>query len=154
MFKWIGRQLKKEAVYVKEASKKIASVDEIKSNASQIRDGMDRLLGRGKYFRQPRTETFDEASRRLNLTPEKLTNLEKQFSTMALIYATAVAILLIWGWVAMGTTMAGLVASGFALVAAVKWFEMSFRLHQVRNKKLCSVKEFVSTKDWYLEFSR
>ena len=154
MFKWIGRQLKNEAVYVTEASKKIASVDEIKNNATQIRDGVDRILGRGKYARKPRTETFEDASRRLNLNGEKLVNLEKQFSTMALIYITAVAILLIWGWVAMGTMRAGMVATGFALVAAVKWFEMSLRLYQVRNKKLCSVKEFWSTKAWYLEFTR
>lgn len=96
-----------------------------------------------------RTESFEEAIKRLNLTPQDLKEKQNSFFKIALSMGALGAICLIYMLYLLwsGFLGAGLIAFVVALIIFAYAFRFHFWYFQLKNKKLgCTVKEWLDAK--------
>lgn len=114
---------------------------EIKAGAEDIAS-MLRFLNPWKR-RQIRTESFDEAVRRVGADEESLTTTRKAFGFTAFITLVAFLIAFFYGIHSIRATGHGYGILGFAAVNLSLFLTYGFRRWQIQAKRLGSFKEFV-----------
>lgn len=120
------------------------------TRADSAKSGIEAVKAIIRDVRKPaEIETFEEVVARNGLTNRDIAAREAQLKKISIIYFSGVllSILLMAYFQTVSTTLVGV---GAALIAAASWWKWSFRLWQVRARRLGSVAEFMSG-DWYVE---
>jgi hypothetical protein len=148
MINWIKNLGKKTSGY----TAKLVSAEEIKGNASFIKEAGSLLLLPGRAIKNSRVETFDEAVRRQGLTEKDLIQVHFNYSASFYISAFfgAICLALFSNALVAGSIMYALSTLAIFLVCLANAFRFSFRTFQIRHKKLCSVSEWFSRRnEWF-----
>lgn len=148
MINWIKSLGKRTTDY----TAKVVNVEEIKSNASFLKEAGTTLLLPGKTIKNARVETFDEAVRRQGLNDGHLTQVHFNYSASFYVSAFfgAVCIALFANALVAGSVMYSLSTLAIFLVCLANAFRFSFRTFQIRHKRLCSVSEWFARKnEWF-----
>lgn len=148
MINWIKNLGKKTSDY----TAKVVSAEEIKGNASFIKEAGSTLLLPGRAIKNSRVETFDEAVRRQGLTEKDLIQVHFNYSASFYISAFfgAICLALFSNALVAGSIMYALSTLAIFLVCLANAFRFSFRTFQIRHKKLCSVSEWFSRRnEWF-----
>lgn len=148
MINWIKSLGKRTSDY----TAKVVNAEEIKSNASFIKEAGSTLLLPGKTIKNARTESFEEAVRRQNLDEEDLMRVHFNYSASFYVSAFfgAVCFALMANAFVAGSIMYVLSSFAIFLVCLANAFRFSFRCFQIRHRKLCPVSEWFSRKQEWL----
>lgn len=148
MLNWIKSLGKRTTDY----TAKVVNAEEIKSNASFLKEAGATLLLPGKTLRNARVETFDEAVRRQGLNDTHLTQVNFNYSASFYVSAFfgAICIALFANALVAGSVMYSLSTLAIFLVCLANAFRFSFRTFQIRHKRLCSVSEWFARKNEWI----
>lgn len=146
MFGWI----KKKGLNSVDYSKKIIAADEIKKNATDIKDMASILL---KPTKNTRNETFNDAKKRLNVNDMELFQVYKNyFYSFYISFAfSIICFALLMKYLFMDNNiMGGIATLSILCICLANSFRFSFRAFQIKHQKLCTVKEwFDRGNEWF-----
>ena len=149
MFGWI----KKKGLNSVDYSKKVLSADEIKKNATDIKDMASILL---QPTKNTKTETFNDAKRRLNVNDLELIQVYKNYVYsfyVSLAFAIICFTLLMKYLFMDNNIMGGIATLSILCICLANSFRFSFRAFQIKHQKLCTVKEwFDRGNEWFPSF--
>ena len=149
MFVWI----KKKGLNSVDYGKKVIATDEIKKNASDIKDMASILL---KPTKSTKTETFTDAKKRLNINDIELIKIYKNYvySFYVSLGFGFICFALLMKYLFMDNNiMGGIATLSILCICLANSFRFSFRAFQIKHQKLCTVKEwFDRGNEWFPSF--
>ena len=147
MFAWI----KKKGTTSVDYGKKILSTDEIKKNATDIKDMASVLLQHN--LKNTKTETFNDAKKRLNVNDVELIRVYKNYvySFYVSLGFGLICFALLMKYLFMDNNiMGGIATLSILCICLANSFRFSFRAFQIKHQKLCTVKEwFDRGNEWF-----
>lgn len=150
MFEWI----KKKGTTSVDYGKKILSTDEIKKNATDIKDMASVLLQHN--LKNTKTETFNDAKKRLNVNDVELIKVYKNYVYsfyISLAFGIICFTLLMKYLFIDNNIMGGIATLSILCICLANSFRFSFRAFQIKHQKLCTVKEwFDRGNEWFPSF--
>ena len=149
MFGWI----KKKGLNSVDYGKKVIAADEIKKNASDIKDMASILL---KPTKSTKVETFNDAKKRLNVNDSELIQVYKNYVYsfyVSLVFGIISFTLLMKYLFMDNNIMGGIATLSILCICLANSFRFSFRAFQIKHQKLCTVKEwFDRGNEWFPSF--
>ena len=100
-----------------------------------------------------KSESFEDAVRRFNLTEADIESRHTQFKWMGRIYFVGFLAAITCGLIFDGI-LPKISGIGLSMIPLSLWFRWSFRSWQVRIRRLGSPKEFVNESGWFAEAFR
>ena len=134
--------LKNRKNNIKEFGKNVINYKELSENIYFVKDSINKLNPKNK-IKNSRTETFEEAKKRLNLTDEDINKTNKNFVYMfyiSLFFAIILFSLSVYFLFSEKLIIKSLATISIMLVACANMFKFSFRSYQIRKQNLCDVK--------------
>lgn len=124
------------------ATKAAAGVETIKQQGAVINSFMERLRAKKEY----RRETFDQAVDRLGVDEEQLARVQLALQRQAWFFGACMSIsFLMMGLVDSMITAVNCLSAGLVFLAL--WFRAAFRVGQIEQRCLFSVREFLGLKE-------
>ena len=149
MFGWI----KKKGLSSVDYGKKVIAADEIKKNATDIKDMASILL---KPTKSTKVETFNDAKKRLNVNDIELIQVYKNYVYsfyVSLVFGIISFTLLMKYLFMDNNIMGGIATLSILCICLANSFRFSFRAFQIKHQKLCTVKEwFDRGNEWFPSF--
>lgn len=149
LFNWSKKKVSESVDY----GKKMVGTEEIKNNASFIKEMASNLFSPRKILDNAKKETFDVAKNRLKVNDSDVISIYKNitYSFYISLFCALICLYIIGTNIFGAFSFMGIV-SGFSifLVCLAQCFRFSFRAFQIRHQKLCPVSDWVKRPEEWL----